>query len=158
MEQFIVGDTILIAEKYQKMRNARMKELEDFNKDLLKVRRESKKVQNRITALNNKIKTLTSISKVEEVETQIEEFEKQKDEIDKEMQKTTIQVASKLLENVDTEELTNKLTILDSDLIMGLPHFIKLWKARTDEVKMNQFAADYIRNVTAKSLDNDYFR
>lgn len=160
MDKFVDtnNQTILIAEKNYKIKNAKLKELDEVNDNLREVQRESKKIDNKIRALNNKIKTVNTLSKVEEIENQIEAFEKEKEIIDTKMQKATVKLANKLLEDVDEDYLLNNLTVTDSDLIMGIPQVIKLIKARTDEVKINNFVADWLRNITAKSLDNDYFR
>lgn len=135
--------TVYFCGKHRKIRNTKMKKIENMNEELEKLQNKNKKIDDNIMVLNNKLKDTTDQEEYESIEEQIKVLEDDKIR-DKELTKKSGELAVLLLEDLTIEEYIDERELQDSELIFALPNIIKMILIRTPEVKINSYIQKYI--------------
>ena len=104
--------------EYRKVKNCRMKTLQDYNKKIQELAEHNQKINEKVSVLKNKLEKIDDLEEYEKIQIQIKEIE---------------------------EDLySDKMELQDQDIIYALPGMIKLLLARADEAKINNYAREYI--------------
>lgn len=137
------NQTVFFCGKHRKIRNVKMKKIEDVNHKLEKLQKNNKKIENNILVLNNKLKETIDQEEYESIEEQIEELESEKI-TDEDLNKESGELAVLLLEDFTVEEYINERESQDTELIFALINIVKMMMVRTPEVKINNYVRQYI--------------
>lgn len=129
--------------EYRKVKNCRMKTLQDYNKKIQELAEHNQKINDKVSVLKNKLEKIDDLEEYEKIQIQINEIE---DGLysDDELMKKQVELAPLLIDNITPEECIEKMELQDQDIIYALPGMIKLLLARADEAKINNYAREYI--------------
>lgn len=129
--------------EYRKVKNCRMKTLQDYNKKIQELAEHNQKINEKVSVLKNKLEKIDDLEEYDKIQNQIKEIE---DDLysDDELMKKQVELAPLLIDNITPEECIEKMELQDQDIIYALPGMIKLLLARADEAKINNYAREYI--------------